>query len=144
MAMLHADFAEAFAPFHKSALVAVTTEQNTGYLAIASYQRIAILIHALVVTTTLNIDIEIGTSAAGANAHTLKSATQRVAADDNKLIVFDIRPDELSNPSGTAIREFTHLNVEVTPDGAATVSVIVLGIPAYAPADQTLWAEAVS
>ncbi|MBL8133914.1 MAG: hypothetical protein JNL42_18780, partial [Anaerolineae bacterium] len=76
MSILHADFAEQFAPLDKAAFVGVTTEQNTGYVSVAGYQRLAVLIHALAVGTTLDADVEIATAAGGTNALTLKSMTQ--------------------------------------------------------------------
>lgn len=144
MSLLHADFAENFAPIDQNAFVGVTTEQNTGYVLVANYQRIAILIHALVVGTTLDVDVEIATSSGAANAFTLKSITQLVAADDNAVVCIDIRPDELTNPSGASANEYRYLNVEVTPDGSATVGVIVLGIPRDKPAPATLWTQRIS
>ncbi|MCK6581197.1 MAG: hypothetical protein L6Q98_24160 [Anaerolineae bacterium] len=134
MSILHADFAEQFAPLDKAAFVGVTTEQNTGYVLVAGYQRLAVLIHALTVGTTLDADVEIATAVGGTDALTLKSMTQLGAADDDKLICIDIRPDELTAPAGTSATDFDYLNVEVTPSGAATVSVIVLGIPRDQPA----------
>ncbi|MDZ4771210.1 MAG: hypothetical protein SGJ24_18975 [Chloroflexota bacterium] len=138
---MHAHFAEQYAPIDRAAYVAVTAEQNSGYVALTSYTRIAILIHAITVTTTLDVDIEIATSAAGANERTLKSMTQLVAADDDVIVCIDVRPDELTSPAGTTVNEFTHLNVEVTPNGAATLSVIVLGVPRSQPA--TGWTQAI-
>ncbi|MCK6580352.1 MAG: hypothetical protein L6Q98_19840 [Anaerolineae bacterium] len=144
MSLLHADFAENFVPIDKAALVGVTTEQNTGYVSLQNYLRIAILIHALVVTTTLDVDVEIATSDAGANAYTAKSITQLVAADDGDLIVIDLRPDELNNPSGGAADDgYAYLNVEVTPSGAATVGVVVLGVPRYKGTPGTEWDQSV-
>ncbi|MBK8023514.1 MAG: hypothetical protein IPK19_19295 [Chloroflexi bacterium] len=134
MSILHADFAEQFAPLDKAAFVGITGEQNTGFVSVAAYQRIAVLIHALAVGTTLDADVEIATAAAGTNALTLKSMSQLGASDDDKLVCIDIRPDELVAPTGTSAVDFDYLNVEVTPSGAATVSVIVLGIPRDQPA----------
>lgn len=131
---MHAKFAELYAPIDRALFVAATTEQNTGYVALTQYLRAAVIVHALSVTTTLDVDIEVATSAAGANAITLKSAVQLAAADDDVILCFDIRADELSNPAGTSVNEFTHVNVEVTPNGAATVSVLVLGLPRGLPA----------
>lgn len=144
MSLIHADFAENFAPLDRASFVGITTEQNTGYIAIGGCQRIAVLIHALVVGTTLDADIEVATASGGTNATTLKSITQLGAAADDALVCIDIRPEELSHPAGTDVMEFDYLNVEVTPSGAATVSVIVLGIPRDKPADPALWTQIVS
>lgn len=145
MSNRHADFAEQFAPVDKAAFSGVTTEQNSGYVSVAGYQRITVLVHALVVGTTLDVDVEIATAVGGTNAFTLKSITQLVAADDDTLVCIDIRADELSNPSGASANEYSFLNVEVTPSGSATVSVLVLGWSAInKPTPLTLWKQAVS
>jgi len=142
--VMNVDFSETWVPIDTLLISAATTEQNSGYVSLAGYNRVAIIVHALIVTTTLDIDIEIATAVGGTNAVTLKSAAQLLAADDGDIIVFDIRPDELSNPANTSVNEFSWLNVELTPSGAATVSVIVLGMSAYRPGIQTLWSQAIS
>lgn len=144
MGRLNTSFGEEFAVVDTGLFSGVTTEQNTGYVSIADYLRIAIVIHALVVGTTLDVDIEIGTSSGGADAVTLKSITQLGASADGAVVVIDVRPDELSNPAGTAVNEFSFLNVEVTPSGSATVSVLVLGQPRYRDEEAAGWTEVVS
>jgi hypothetical protein len=138
---MHAAFHENYLPIARAALIGVTTVQNTGWLSLRDHVRVAVILHALNVTTTLDAIVEIATSAAGANAVTLRSMTQLAAADDNVVICFDVRPDALSSPADTSVNEFTHLNVKVTPNGAATVSVLVLGEPRSKPG--TGWAQAV-
>ena len=145
MSNRHADFAEQFAPIDRAAFSGITGEQNTGYVSVAGYQRITVLVHALVVATTLDVDVEIATAVGGTNAFTLKSMAQLVAADDDTLVCIDIRADEMTNPSGASANEYSFLNVEVTPSGAATVSVLVLGWSATnMPVPVTLWKQAVS
>lgn len=142
--LLHADFAENFDVIDKGTFANVTTEQNTGYVSVAGYDRIVVIIHALVVGTTVDADIEIGVDSDGTSAVTLKSITQLVAADDGDLICIDIRPDELNNPANTSVMNFDYLNVEVTPSGAAYVSVLVLGVRKYAGEAGSGWDQAVS
>lgn len=145
MTTTHADFAEQFAPLDKAAYSGITGEQNTGYVSVAGYQRITVLVHALVVGTTLDVDVEIATASGGTNAFTLKSMAQLVAADDDTLVCIDIRADEMTNPSGASANDYGYLNVEVTPSGSATVSVLVLGWSATnAPVPASLWKQAVS
>lgn len=144
--LIHAGFGENFTPIDKAALVGVTTEQNTGYVSIANYVRVAILIHALAVGTTLDADVEIATSAAAANAVTLKSITQLASDDDGAQICIELRPDELSNPaiSGAADDGYQYINLEVTPSGSATVSVQILGVPRNKGEASTAWDEVVA
>jgi hypothetical protein len=137
---MHAAFHEEYVPISRTSVIAATTAQNTGWVSLRDYVRVAVIIHALTVTTTLDAVVQIATSAAGANALTLSSAAQLAAADDNVILCFDVRPDALSSPVGTSVSEFTHLNVRLTPDGAATASVLVLGEPRGKPG--TGWTQA--
>lgn len=139
------DFAEGFAPIDKAFFSAVTTVQDTGFVDASLYNRITVLIYATTVGTTLDVDIEVSESADGSNPFTLKSITQLVAADDGALVCIDIKGDEIANPPSAPGGNYRYLNVELTPDGAGTAFVLVLGHEArYHPVDQTLWAEAVS
>lgn len=137
-------FGESHAPLAHMARVGSTTEQNSGYVNVGKYHRIAVVLHALVVGTTLDIDIEVANDNAAANVFTLKHITQLVAADDDVVVVIDIRGDELGKPSGATGQNYDWLNVEVTPSGASTFSCIVYGIvPRFEPVDATLWHEQV-
>ncbi|MDZ4768367.1 MAG: hypothetical protein SGJ24_04500 [Chloroflexota bacterium] len=143
--LLHADFAENYVLIDKMVISAATSEQNTDYVSIKDYLRIVVIVHALIVTTTLDIDIEAATSSAGANSYNVKRATQLVGADDNDVVIFDIRPDEMSNPAGGAADDgYQYLNIELIPSGAATVSVLMLGVPRNRGAVGTSWDQAVS
>lgn len=140
-----ADFAEQVCLLGKALISAATTEQNSGYVSVAGYDRITIMLVVSIVTTTLDVDIEIATAAAGTNAATIKSITQLGASDDDKVILIDIEASELSNPSVSSAKEFGYVNVEVTPSGAATLTVLVWGWAAkYQPVTQTIIHEAVS
>jgi hypothetical protein len=143
--LIHADFAENYALVDSASFVGVTNEQNTGYVDLSAYVRLVILIHAIAVGTTLDADVEIATTSGGANAHTIKSITQLGGSDDGAVVVIDLRPDDLNNPAGaTADDGYRYLNVEVTPSGSATVSVLVLGALRNSGSASTTWDEAVS
>lgn len=139
------EFSEAHALLDKMGDDNAAAEQNSGYFSMALYHRIAIVLHAVQVTTTLDVDVEIATDAAGSDAVTLKSITQLTADDDDAVVVIEIRAEELGNPANTTVMNFDYVNVEVTPVGAATYSLLVYGIePRYKPVTQTPYDEVVA
>lgn len=123
--------------------VGVTTEQNSAWIQMSLYHRLAVVIHALVVGTTFDVDIEIATDASGSNLFTLYRATQLVAADDNNLIIFEIRGEKLGHPTGAPAENYDFVRVEITPSGAATYSSIIYGNGRYQPATLTLVDEVI-
>lgn len=135
-------FGENFAPLVHVYGAAVTTEQNTVWIQVAKYHRIAIVLHALVVGTTLDLDVEVATDDQATGLWTLpdKTLPQLVAADDNTISVIEIRTDELGKPTGAPSENYDWLRVEITPSAAATYSLVVYGfVPRFGPIDSTLW-----
>jgi hypothetical protein len=145
-----------YIPFYEVAeLLAVlppasqTTEQQSGYVDMAKYERIfAILsVGAMTTNATLDVDVEITTDGEAAGLHTLKSITQLTEAggDGDQEIIIEIRAEELSKPSGAPSQEYQYVNIEVTP----AVAAVILGLhvfgyaPRYAPVPTTLWQEIV-
>jgi len=123
----------------------VTTEQNTTFVNIKNYRRLAIMIVTLDVGTTLDADVEITTDGVSAGLHTLKSITQFTSGDDAAKTVIEIRDEELSKPTGASSQEYDWVRVETTPSGAATYTVSVFGIePRYLPVGVTEWDEVVA
>lgn len=140
-----AQFNEEHAILAKMGASALAAEANSGYVNVGNYHRIAIVLHAVQVTTTLDVDIEIAEDANATNVHTLKSITQLTADDDTAVVVINIRGEELGKPTGASGINYEWLNVEVTPSGALTYSLIVYGLePRYARVSQTAFAEVVA
>ena len=133
-------FSEAHAPLGKYGSASFNSEQNIGWIDMAKYHRIAVVCHAILVGTSLDIDIEIATDDNGSKIHTLKSLTQLSGSDDGDLVVIEIRAEELGKPTGAPASNYSHVRVEITPSGTTAASIIVYGIePRYAPIDSTLW-----
>lgn len=138
-------FSENFAPIAFLGAGAGTAEQNSGYVNLAKYHRVAIVLHVITTGTTLDLDVEIATDADAANVFTFKHITQLVAADDAEIFVVEIRTDELGKPTGASSENYDWLNVEITPSAAAAYSCVVYGfVPRYGPIDSTLWDEIVT
>lgn len=138
-------FGENFAPIAKFSGAAATTEQNSGYVYVGKYHRIAVVYHGILTGTTVDLDVEIATNAAAANVFTLKSIAQLVSADDGVIVVVEVRSDELGKPTGASSENYDFLNVEITPSGAATFSCVVYGfVPRFGPIDSSLWDEIVA
>lgn len=138
-------FGENFAPLAKFSGAAVSTEQNSGYVAVGRYHRIAIVLHAPLIGTSLDLDVEITTDGVSAGLFTLKSMTQLDGNDDGAIVVVEVRTDELGKPTGASSQDYDYLNVEITPSGNATFSCVVYGfVPRVGPVDATLWDEIVT
>jgi len=122
--------------------VSSQAEQNTGWIAVANYDRIVVMIEtgAIAAGGTVDADIEIATDASGAGSTNLagKSITQLTDADDNKLVAIEIRPEEM-NISGA---HYTHIQLELTAATAAClVAAQVWGHAMYQPASTSLIEE---
>lgn len=139
------NFSEAHALLDKMGSASETGTADSGYFSMANYHRIAIVLHAIQVTTTLDVDIEIATDNAATGVFTLKSITQLTADDDGAVVVIEVRAEELGKPSGASSYNYDWVNVELTASGAATYSLLVYGIePRYSPVSATPYAEVVN
>lgn len=123
----------------------VTTEQNTGYINIKNYRRIAIIIKAINVTTTLDADLEITTDGVSAGLKTLKSITQLTGGDDADCVLINLRDEEMSHPDSASSVEYDWINLETTPSGSATYTVLVFGLdPRSKPVGATEWDQVIA
>lgn len=123
----------------------VTTEQNSGYINIKNYRKIAIIIKCINVTTTLDADLEITTDGVSAGLKTLKSITQIGSGGDASCVLINLRDEELSKPDSASSSEYDWINLEVTPNGSFTGTVLILGLePRFAPVGATQWDEVVA
>lgn len=139
------EFSEQHAVLAKMGAAAATTEANSGYVSMAQYHRIAIVLHAVQVTTTCDLDVEVATDANATGVHTLKSITQLTSDDDGAIVVIELRAEELGKPDSASSYNYDYVNVEITPNGALTYSCIIYGIePRYAPVSQTAFDEVVA
>lgn len=139
------EFSEVHALLDKMGSADAAAEENSGYFSVAQYHRIAIVLHAVQVTTSLDVDVEIATDNAATGVHTLKSITQLTADDDGAVVVIEIRGEELGKPASASSYNYDWINVEVTPVGACTYSLLVYGLePRYGAVSQTPFAEVVA
>lgn len=141
------NFAEGFAPLAAFGAAAATTEQNSGYVNMAKYHRLVIILYVLTTGTTLDLDVEVTTDGVSAGLFNLpgKSITQLTSSDDDVTLCIDIRADELGKPAGAPSENYDWVNIEITPSGAANFTCLVFGAePRFAPIDQTLWEQAIS
>ena len=118
--------------------VAGTTETNSGYVSLANFQRVVIIIHPVDVNDVLDVDIEEGTSTAGAGAQALTSGGHdiSIAIADTKPSVIEFTTDELDIVDG-----YDCINVEViaaNTGGSGNEFVVeIWGMPNYLPASTT-------
>jgi hypothetical protein len=88
-------------------------EHNTGYVSLENYHRAIIIITAGEAggASTIDVDVEEATSAAGAGAQNIagKAITQLVAADEGETVYIELRTAELD-----VNNDYSFINVEVT------------------------------
>lgn len=138
--LFNSAFYEDFVPIDVAFLSGVTTVQDTGYVDVSDYLKVVAIFTITAVGTTLDVDVEAATAAAGTNAVTIKSLTQLGASADLVMAAIDVDLSELSNPAnGTADDGYQFLNFEITPDGSATLNVLILGLPRSRPALASAW-----
>ena len=118
--------------------VAGTTETNSGFISLANHQRVVIIIHPVDVNDIFDVDIEEGTSTAGAGAQALASGGHdiSIALADTKPSVIELTTDELDIADG-----YYTLNVELTTDSTNNNGnefvIEIWGMPNYLPAVTT-------
>lgn len=120
--------------------VAANTETNSGYNNCEGYHRVAVVVHPVDVNDALDIDIEQGTTAAGAGAKTVDAGGKdiTVATADTAPSVIEIKMEEMDVDGG-----FRFLNVECTTANTAgngnDFAIVIYGLPRYLPAATTNW-----
>ena len=124
--------------FLRGDAVAAATESNTGYNAMMNYVRVVVIIIPVDINDALDVDIEQGTSTAGAGLKTFDAGSKdiTVATTDTLPSFIEIRPEEFD-----VANAFDCLNVEVTTantgGNANDFAVLILGEPVYKPAATT-------
>lgn len=119
-------------------------EHNTGYVSLENFHRAIIILTAGTPggASTIDVDIEEGTSAAGAGAQNIagKTITQLVAADAGETVYIELRTAELD-----VNNDYSFVNAEVTVAvNTFTYDLKIYGFtPRFAPVDVTNIAEIV-
>lgn len=119
-----------------------TTAQVSGWISFANHRRIVCIIQNGLITSTGTLDAKLQmakTSGGGSAADiTGKAITQLADTADNKLMMIEIKSDEMPDT-------YTHIQLSVTPATAASlISFVVLGLePRYSPVPLTNVQEAV-
>ena len=139
-----ADFTERFSevcyPLGRINPASYNAEQNTGYVSVRDYHRVAIVIHAGVLGQNVDVDIEQATDTAASGAKAFasnsKDITLTATTDNNTVNVIEIRGEEFD-----VANAFDCLNLEMTPAGASSIfGAIIYGIvPRYAAVPTTNW-----
>ena len=118
--------------------VAGTTETNTGYVSLANFQRVVVIIHPVDINDVLDIDFEEGTSTVPAAAQALASGGHdiSIAIADTKPSVIEFTTDELDIVDG-----YYCINIEATTAGTNNNGnefvIEIWGMPNYRPASTT-------
>jgi len=115
-----------------------TAEQNSGWNAVAGFDRIVVIIQTGAITSggTIDADIEIGTTSSGGTTATMtdKSITQLTSADANKVVVIEMRPEEFIQ-SNVA---YSYMQLELTcATQNCLVGAQIWGCAMYQPAVTT-------
>ena len=112
-----------------------SSEVNTGYVSLSSYHRAMIMVIPISLGGDLDVDLEQGTTTAGAGAKTVDSGNKdiTVASTDTAPSIIELRTEELDVTGG-----FDCLNVEVTPAAASYFWVGLWGgVPRFAAVSTT-------
>jgi hypothetical protein len=112
-----------------------STEQNTGYVSLANYHRVMVIVIPVSLGSALDVDLEQGTDTSGTGAKTVDSGGKdiTVALADTAPSVIELRTAEMDVTGG-----FDCLNVEVTPTaGSYFWCGIFGGVPRFAPVSTT-------
>jgi len=128
-------FSEVWSLLGQIRAVAVATEQNTGYVSLANYHRAMIIVIPVSLGSDLDVDVEQGTTTAGAGAKTVDSGGKdiTVQSTDTTPSIIELRTEELDVTGG-----FDCVNVEVTPTVASYFWVGIWGgVPRFAPVSTT-------
>lgn len=137
-----ADFTERFSevwyPLGKINPASYNSEQNTGYVSVRDYHRVAIVIHAGVLGQNVDVDIEAAQDTSGTGpgsfASGSKDITLTATTDNNTVSVIEIRGEEFDIAGGDDC-----INLEMTPAGSSSIfgAIIYGGVPRYAPVPTT-------
>lgn len=113
-----------------------TTEQNSGYVSLATYHRAVIIINCGVVTANIDVDVEQATDTAGTGAKSFdtnsKDITITAVTDNNTVEVIEIRTEEFDIANG-----FDCINLEMTSTNAIFSAEIWGIVPRYAEVSTT-------
>jgi len=110
-----------------------------------NFRRAVVILHVGDITTggTLDLDIEEAKNSSGGTPLTIsgKSITQLTATDDNKVVVVELRAEEMTTNS-----DYWYINAELTAATAASISGLqIWGLsPRYKSVGTTLIEEVVT
>jgi hypothetical protein len=118
--------------------VAGTTETNSGYVSLANFQRVVIIIHPVDVNDVFDVDIEEALTTAGGSPQALAAGGHdiSIALADTKPSVIEFTTDELDIADS-----YDCINVELTTDSTNNNGndfvIEIWGMPNYLPAVTT-------
>ena len=122
---------------------------TSAYVSLANYHRAVLVVHcgAIAATGTLDISIRQASSSAGAGvkgipttAGQTKLATQLTGADDDSIVIIELRTEELDIANGF---EHVAITYDVDTDTAAFSAILYGCEPRFKPVATTNWAEIV-
>jgi len=122
---------------------------NSTYVSLANYHRAVLVVHCGTITATGTLDIQLrqASTSAGAGVKGIpttaaqsKAATQLTGADDDSIVIIELRTEELDIANGF---EHVCITYDVDTDNV-TFSAILYGCePRFKPVATTNWAEIV-
>ncbi len=96
-------------------------ERNSGWVCMKNFRRAVIILHVGSIATsgTLDLDIEEAKDASGTGVQNIsgKSITQLTDADDNKVVVVELRAEEMDTNDG-----YWYIQAELTGATADSIS----------------------
>ena len=128
-------FSEEVAILDYTSVSGASTEQNTGYVDVSKYHRVAVLILPTDLGGDLDVDLEQATDTSGTSAKSLDSGNKdtTVLSTATDPTIIEIKGEEFDVDNA-----FDCLNVEITPGASSSFEVLILGFcPRYAPVSTT-------
>lgn len=148
--MFNEHFSEVIAPIGKVKNNSYTTPQNSGWIKVSDYNRIAIVINALAIGTNLAVQVDLATDALGSNLITNWRHITTLTSVPAQPDIIEIIATELGYPTGGTPAtptgtNYSYIRVVATPSGVNSSMIQVYGCsPRQAPVDDSLWNEIVA
>jgi hypothetical protein len=148
--MFNEQFAEMVAPIGKVGNNSFSTPQNSGWINVSDYSRIAILINALAIGTNLAVQVDLATDAAGSNLITNWRHLTTLTSVPAQPSIIEIIATELGYPTGGTPAtptgtNYSYIRVVATPSGTVAAGILILGCaPRQAAVDPALWNQIVA
>ncbi len=149
-AMFNERFSETVAPIGKVGNNSYTTPQNSGWVYVGDYNRIAILIAAQAIGTSLAVKVDLATDALGSNQildwrHITTLTSVPAQPDIIEIIATELGYPTGGTPATPTGTNYSYIKVTATPTGTVAAVILILGCsPKQVAVDQSLWNQIVA